>query len=63
MGLTLFWGYCGLPVPYAPAHGVTMCIADPIPVARFEPPPPLDGDNSDKVMVPDALIDELLNKV
>ncbi len=39
MGLTVFWGYCGLPIPYVPPHGVSMCIADPIPVTKYCPPP------------------------
>lgn len=32
MGITLFWGYFGLPIPYAPK--VTMVIGDPIPVPK-----------------------------
>ncbi len=30
IGITLFWGYFGLPIPYAPK--VTMVMGDPIPV-------------------------------
>ena len=72
MGLTLFWGYLGLPIPFVPPHGVCMCIADPIPVTRYIPPQGSGGaaaaavaaaDPDGRVLVPDELIDELLNKV
>ena len=40
IGMTVFWGRWGLPcVPLTPR--VTMCIADPIPVKRWEGPGPV----------------------
>ncbi len=30
VGFTIFWGRCGLPIPYTPK--VTMVIGDPIPI-------------------------------
>jgi 1-acyl-sn-glycerol-3-phosphate acyltransferase len=39
MGVTIFWGQFGLPIPYAPK--VTLCIADPIPVEKWKGPDPI----------------------
>lgn len=50
MGVTIFWGYLGLPLPFLPK--VSMCIADPIPVKKWEGPGP----------IPQEIIDELHSK-
>eukprot|EP00386_Alphamonas_edax_P003837 GDKI01011647.1.p1 GENE.GDKI01011647.1~~GDKI01011647.1.p1 ORF type:complete len:371 (+),score=26.05 GDKI01011647.1:43-1113(+) len=34
-GFTIFWGYAGLPIPFAPK--VTMCIGAPIPTPKLPP--------------------------
>lgn len=34
MGITIFWGYFGLPIPYLPK--VTLCIAEPIPSEKWD---------------------------
>lgn len=34
MGVTIFWGRFGSPVPYTPK--ITLCIAEPIPVTRWD---------------------------
>ncbi len=44
IGITLFWGYFGLPIPYAPK--VTMVIGEPIPV----PVVPNDDDKKSKAI-------------
>ncbi len=51
MGLTIFWGRFGLPIPYTPK--VTMCIADPLSCKKWEGP----GE------IPENLIDELHKQV
>ena len=50
MGVTLFWGPYYLPIPYFPK--VTLCIADPIKVNKW------DSDDP----IPVELIEELHNK-
>ena len=47
MGITIFWGQFGLPIPFAPK--VTMCIADPLVVEKW------CGEGP----VPSELIDQL----
>ena len=41
--LTFFWGWCGLPVPLVPPHGVTICLGEPVFCERWrgpgKPPP------------------------
>jgi hypothetical protein len=51
MGLTYFWGYFGLPIPFCPK--VTLCVGKPIEVKKW--------DKNEKI--PSSLIDELHNKV
>ena len=34
MGVTIFWGHYGLPIPYLPR--VSLCIALPIPVEKWD---------------------------
>jgi 2-acylglycerol O-acyltransferase 2 len=51
MGLTIFWGHFGLPIPYAPR--VTMCLAEPIDIPKWT------GEGK----IPQELIDETHAKV
>lgn len=51
MGMTIFWGHFGLPIPYTPK--VTMCIAEPIEVKQYK------GEGK----IPQDMIDELHSKV
>jgi hypothetical protein len=51
MGLTIFWGQYGLPIPYTPR--VTMCLADPLTCKKW------NGEGK----VPDDLINDLHQRV
>jgi hypothetical protein len=42
IGLTMFWGQYGLPVPYNPK--VTMCIAEPIECTKWTGPGPIPAE-------------------
>jgi hypothetical protein len=48
MGVTIFWGLWGTPVPYCPK--ISLCIAEPIPVERWD---------KSKGPIPAELIDKL----
>ncbi len=50
MGLTIFWGPFGLPIPYTPR--VTLCVGDPIPVKKWVP-------TEDQKTIPNELLEEL----
>lgn len=51
MGITIFWGQFGLPIPYTPK--VSLCMAEPIKVKKWT------GEGK----IPQELIDELHAKV
>jgi hypothetical protein len=53
MGLTIFWGPFGLPIPYTPR--VTICVGDPIPVKKWVP-------TENEKEIPKELLDNLHEK-
>lgn len=47
MGITIFWGQFGLPIPFSPR--VTLCIADPLPVEKWTGDGPVPAEKIEEL--------------